>query len=72
MAASKSDIIYETKRDAMKLNIDFVLNEKDAWAAAGVALPKFDIAAIPPTCEKPYGRFVPRRLAQLQQEKSNR
>ena len=56
----------------MKLNIDFVLNEKDAWAAAGVALPKFDIAAIPPTCEKPYGRFVPRRLAQLQQEKSNR
>ena len=28
----------------MKLNIDSVLNEKDAWAAAGVALPKFDIA----------------------------
>ena len=30
----------------MKLNIDSVLNEKDAWAAAGVALPKFDIAAM--------------------------
>ena len=29
----------------MKLNLDSVLNEKDAWAAAGVALPKFDIAA---------------------------
>ena len=30
----------------MKLNIDSVLTEKDAWAAAGVALPKFDIAAM--------------------------
>ena len=30
----------------MKLNLDSVLNEKDAWAAAGVALPKFDIAAM--------------------------
>ena len=36
----------------MKLNLDSVLNEKDAWAAAGVALPKFDIAAMRETTAK--------------------
>ena len=30
----------------MKLNLDSIAREKDAWTAAGVALPKFDIAAM--------------------------
>ena len=30
----------------MKLNLDSIVREKDAWTAAGVALPKFDIAAM--------------------------
>ena len=30
----------------MKLNLDSIVNERDAWLAAGIALPKFDIAAM--------------------------
>ena len=30
----------------MKLNLESVKNERDAWLAAGVALPKFDIEAV--------------------------
>ena len=36
------------RRNALlhKLNLESIASEKDAWAAAGVALPKFDIAAV--------------------------
>ena len=30
----------------MQLNLVSIVREKDAWTAAGVALPKFDIAAM--------------------------